>query len=98
MTVPLDPTGRGVIHSAPGRTEAMADPTKKCMYCIFWINKDPERNPIGECHRHAPEPHMAIQGPTADSSRVVLWPRVRGEDLCGEGTFRAVQPAPQPQQ
>lgn len=77
----------------------MADPSKKCLYCVFWVNKDPERNPMGECHRHAPQPHMALQGNPGDALRAVLWPRVRGEDLCGEGSFRAVQqPVPQPQQ
>jgi hypothetical protein len=76
----------------------MADPVRKCSCCVFWVNKDPERNPVGECHRHAPKPQMTIQGIPSDASRAVLWPRVRGEDVCGEGSFRAVQPAPQPAQ
>jgi hypothetical protein len=52
-----------------------------CRGCRFWTGDRNDDVP-GQCRRHAPKPHHAIDGD--DDARWAFWPIVLGDDWCGE--------------
>lgn len=63
-----------------------------CYQCKFWKGDDDEKSELGECHRHAPRPHLVIiprdeNGEMLDVTLPVVepvWPKTGYWHFCGE--------------
>ena len=61
-----------------------------CSECAYWLEFAAQTDdPLfdhGECHRHAPFPHMSLNNrPPKSRSR---WPITESEDFCGDAQPR----------
>lgn len=65
---------------------------RDCYNCVFWKGDENDTSELGECHRHAPPPHLLIVprsegGELADVYSPVIetvWPKTGYWDFCGD--------------
>jgi hypothetical protein len=63
----------------------MPEAGKSCSSCEYWLrHPSPKRKGEGECRRHAPQP--------VGSDVNAKWPRILGDEWCGEYQPRSTQP------